>query len=198
MAHGQILRQKKVLNIKLDKVFDVDNYGKLAWKNKDLIQSVYLKDKYFKVILSKETGEAAKITGVKIIDRVSNKLIQQINMNCESRGFYSISTGDFNFDSYEDFSVLEASYAGTNTSSLYFIFNPKTNQFFDSHFKGVSLEFDEKSKTVSETNQCCAGTQSTTAQYQVIKNKLVLIDEHCYIWDEKKQDFSERPMKDCQ
>jgi hypothetical protein len=90
------------------------------------------------------------------------------------------------------------SYAGPNTSSLYFLYNTKTKKFFNSGFDGSSLEFDAKEKRIYERNQCCAGTVHTSAVYKVVKNKMVLIEQHCFVWDEKKQDLVERKMKDCQ
>ncbi len=97
-----------------------------------------------------------------------------------------------------DFSVFESSYAGPNTSRLYFLYDPKSKSYFESGFTGVSLEFDSKTKRIFERNQCCAGTSVTTAEFKVVKNKMVLIKEHCFKWDEKKQELVERKIKDCQ
>lgn len=113
-------------------------------------------------------------------------------------GLENISIGDFNFDGILDFAVFETSYTGLNTSSLYFLYDPKSGKYIESGFTGVSLEFDNKAKRIYERNQCCAGSQVTTAEYKVVNNKMVLIKEHCYIWDETKQDMVERKLKECE
>lgn len=113
-------------------------------------------------------------------------------------GLYDIEIDDYNFDGKKDFSVFEASYAGSNTTRKYFLYDPQMNKFFDSKFAGVSLTFNQKTKQISELNQCCAGRQQTVSKYKVVNNKMVLVEQHCYIWSEKKQDFIERKLKDCQ
>mgnify|MGYP006915287135 FL=1 len=135
---------------------------------------------------------------MKIFEKKTDRLIQQIHMDCQLVGLDNISTDDYNFDGLPDFAVFESSYAGPNTSSLYFLYNPVTKKFFNSEFSGTSLEFDKDKKCVYEHNQCCAGTSHTTAVYKVVNNKMVLVEQHCYIWSEKKQDLVERKMKDCQ
>ncbi len=77
-------------------------------------------------------------------------------------GLENITVDDYNFDGIQDFSVFETSYAGPNTSSLYFLYDLKSKKFFKSDFNGVSLEFDMKKKEIFELNQCCAGRQRIT------------------------------------
>jgi hypothetical protein len=193
------ISSNKELKITLTKSFDIDYGDSLEWKNRELLQPTSLKNKYFKLIISKEKGRFyASVTGLKIFEKKTDKLIQQINLECQLWGLDNISIDDYNFDGIADFSVFEQSYAGPNTSSLYFLYNRQTNNFFESEFSGTSLEFDSKNKKVYERNQCCAGTSVTTAEYNVVKNKMVLIKEHCFKWDEKKQELVERKMKDCQ
>ncbi len=112
-------------------------------------------------------------------------------------GINSISIGDFNFDGNPDFSLFEQSYAGPNTTSLYFLYDPKTHKYFNSGWEGVSLDFDFVAKKVFERNSCCAGRTQTTATYKVVQNKLILIEEHCYTWDEKTEELVERKMDEC-
>jgi len=78
------------------------------------------------------------------------------------------------------------------------LFDPKTNQYFDSGFSGVSLDFDKKTKRITEDNQCCAGRQRTKSIYKVVNNKMVLVEQHCYIWNDKKGGLVERKIKDCE
>ncbi|RKS95600.1 hypothetical protein BC952_1294 [Flavobacterium limicola] len=193
------ISSNKELKITLTKSFDIDHGDSLEWKNRELLQPTSLKNKYFKLIISKEKDIFyATVTGLKIFEKKTDKLIQQINLECQLWGLDNITIDDYNFDGIADFSVFEQSYAGPNTSSLYFLCDRQTNNFFESGFSGTSLEFDSKNKKVYERNQCCAGTSVTTAEYNVVKNKMVLIKEHCFKWDEKKQQLIERKMKDCQ
>jgi hypothetical protein len=71
-------------------------------------------------------------------------------------------------------------------------------QFVDSGFAGVSLEFDAQKQRLYERNSCCAGSSVTTAEYKVVRNKMVLVAQHCYRWDEKRQALLERPASACQ
>lgn len=181
----------KTLDIKLKKDFEVV-YGENAAKG-EFIQAESLPDRYFKVVVSGDRAVA-----VKVFAKKSDQLLQTIDLDCQQRGADGVSTGDFNFDGIQDFSIFESSYAGPNTSSLYYLYDPLKKQFFNSEFQGTSLEFDAKTKMISETNQCCAGTSIITAKYKVVKNKMVRVSERCFRWDEKKGTQVERPIKQCQ
>ncbi len=187
------------LDITLKKDFEIDTGEGIEYTGREIIQSDSLPDKYFTVVVSKTKDDYyGRAAAVKIFEKKTDRLIQQIDFEGNQRGAESVSIGDYNFDGIQDFSVFESSYAGANTSSLYFLYNPKTKKFFNSGFEGTSLEFDEKKKQIFETNQCCAGSITTTATYRVVKNKMIRIEEHCYIWDEKKGDRVEKKMKACQ
>lgn len=194
------LNSNKRLKISLTKkTFGIDYGENVEWTAREIIQSASLKNKYFKLVISKTKGNFyANVSGVKIFEKKTDKLIQQIDLECQFLGLNNVSVGDYNFDGIDDFSVFGQSYAGPNTSSLYFLYNPKTNKYFDSGFSGTSLEFDSKTKRIYERNQCCAGSSVTTAEYKVINNKMVLVKERCFKWDEKKQELVERKIKDCQ
>ncbi len=193
------LNSNKQFKINLTKTFNIDYGESIEWTTREIIQPVSLKDKYFKLVISKANDDFyANVTGVKIFEKKTDKLIQQIDLECQLWGLNNISIGDYNFDNIDDFSVFEQSYAGPNTSRLYFLCNPKTNKYFESGFSGTSLEFNDTKKRIYERNQCCAGTSVTTAEYKVINNKMVLVKERCFKWDEKKQELVERKIKDCQ
>ena len=193
------LQTKQELSIKLDKEFELESGDSIEWEDREIIQRVSLKNYYFKLIVSKTTDYFYPVvSGIKILQKRTDSLIQFIKIDCQLSGLGNLEIDDYNFDGINDFSIFESSYAGPNTSRKYFLYNPKTRKFFDSKFEGVSLEFDQKTKRISEHNQCCAGRQHTTAEYKVVNNKMVLVEQHCYIWSEKKQDLVERKMKDCQ
>lgn len=184
------LRSDKQFKITLTKTFDIDYGENIEWANREIIQSESLKDQYFKLIISKEKDDFyAKVTGVKIMEKKTDKLIQQINFDCQLWGLDNVSVGDYNFDGIKDFSVFEQSYAGPNTSSLYFLYNPKTRKYFNSGFSGTSLSFDKDKKRIYEHNQCCAGNSHMNAEYKVVKNKMVLVKKVCLEYDEKLEDF---------
>ncbi len=164
-----------------------------------LLQVASLKDSYFKIKLAGQSGEAAgRVVAVQLLAKKTNRLVQQLAVDCQSQGISSVEVGDYNFDGLPDFSIFESSYAGSNTSSLYFLYDPAKRQFVDSGFTGTSLEFDAKKQRVYERNSCCAGTSVTAAEYKVVRNKLVVVAQHCYRWDEKKQALVERKLSACQ
>ena len=182
----------KTLDIKLKKDFET-NYGSDADAEGEFIQGDALSDRYFKVAVKGERAVA-----VKVFEKKTDRLLQTIDVDTQQRGADGVSVGDFNFDGVQDFSIFESSYAGPNTSSLYYLYDPAKKQFFNSGWEGVSFEFDEKKKLVSSTNSCCAGTSVTTATYRVVKNKLVLVSESCMQYDKKKGELVKRPIKACQ
>lgn len=189
----------KQLNITLGKEFDIEDAQLVEWENRELLQSVALKDDYFKLLVSKTKEDEPRVSGIKIFQKKTDSLIQVIETDCElMSGLNNTEIHDYNFDGFKDFSIFESGYAGPNTSRLYFLYNTKTRKFFDSKFEGTSLEFNAKTKTIREHNQCCAGSQQTTAVYKIVNNKMVLIEQHCFTWDEHKQELVERPWKDCQ
>jgi hypothetical protein len=164
----------------------------------ELLQEAALKDSYFKLVLDGQPGEASRVVAVKILAKKTNQLVQQLAVDCQLQGIHSVEVGDYNFDGLPDFSIFESSYAGPNTSSLYFLYDPAKRRFVNSGFEGTSLEFDAKKRRVYEHNSCCAGSSVVTVEYKVVRNKLVELARHCYRWDEKKQALVARPASACQ
>ena len=164
----------------------------------ELLQVAALKDSYFKLVLAGQPGEASGVVAVKIFAKKTNRLVQQLAVDGQAQGIYSVEVGDYNFDGQPDFSVFESSYAGPNTSRLYFLYDPARRRFVNSGFAGTSLEFDARKRRVYEHNSCCAGSSVVTVEYKVVRNKLVELTRHCLRWDEKKQALVERPAAACQ
>lgn len=170
-----------------------------ATDSRELLQLAALKDSYFKLVLAGPPGGAdSRVVAIKLLAKKTNRLVQQLAVDCQSHGVYSVEVGDYNFDGQPDFSIFESSYAGPNTSSLYFLYDPAKRQFVNSGYAGVSLEFDQQKKRIYERNSCCAGSSVTTAEYKVVRNKMVLLAQHCYRWNEKKQRLVEQPASACQ
>lgn len=178
-------------NLKTKKELQI-NLTKISENSDGIIQVTSIDDKYFRVFTDYES-----INEIRIYQKKTDKLIQKFQVECRFSGINSIDIGDFNFDGLPDFSIFESSYAGPNTSSLYFLYNPKTKKFFESGFVGTSLEFDKKRKIITETNQCCAGSSIINADYKVVKNKMILIKERCFKWNEKKQALVEQKPSKC-
>jgi len=166
--------------------------------NPRLLQMAALKDSYFKLVLAGPADGAGRVVAVQLLAKKTNRLVQQLAVDCQSQGIHSVQVGDYNFDGRPDFSIFESSYAGPNTSSRYYLYDPAKRQFVNSGYEGTSLEFDEKARRVYERNSCCAGTRVTSAEYKVVRNRLVLVAHHCLRWDEQKQELVERPYSACQ
>ncbi len=166
----------------------------------ELLQMESLKNGYFQAVLAGEpgSGEGSRVVAVRLLAKKTNRLVQQFAVDCQSQGVYSVALGDFNFDGYPDFSVFESSYAGPNTSSLYYLYNPATQRYAPSGYEGTSLEFDARKRRVYERNSCCAGSSVTTVEYKVVRNRLVALARHCYRWDDKKEELVERKLSACQ
>ena len=193
------LKDDRQLPIRLTKNFDMDYGNDIEWTGREIIQPVSLRNHYFKLVVSKEEGSfSARVTGVKILEKKTDKLLQELDVSCRLLGLDNISIDDYNFDGVEDFSVFEQSYAGPNTSSLYFLYDPETRRYFDSGFSGISLEFDPETKTIFERNQSGGGSTVTTAEYKVINNKMVLVKQSCFKWDLEREELVERPLEECQ
>jgi|TARA_B110000259_G_scaffold187455_1_gene241736 hypothetical protein len=174
----------KQFKITLTKTFDFDSYDNSSFKQRELLQSASTKNHYFKLFLSKTTSKETRVTGINIYQKRTDNLIQYLKLDCQYMGLSNISIGDFNFDGLIDFSVFESSYAGSNTSSLYILRNVNSPTYFISEFSGVSLEFDDFTKTILENNQCCGGRSHIKKSYKIIDNKMVLIEQHCFEYDE--------------
>ena len=177
------LKTKKELKITLTKN---------AENSSGILQINSINDKYFRVF-----NNARDTNEIRIYQKKTDKLIQKFQVECRFSGANSIDVDDYNFDGLPDFSIFESSYAGPNTSSLYFLYNPKTKKYFESGFTGVSLEFDSKTKRINETNSCCAGSSVVISEYKLVKNKMILTKEKCLKWSEEKQELIERKAVNC-
>lgn len=188
------LLTQKTLEVQLNKLHEFDYYDKTEFEQLELMQPASTKEHYFRLLVSKTKGESMFITGVRIYKKKTDKLLQELDLECQFWGLNSISVGDFNFDGVDDFSVFESSYAGPNTSSVYILRNPKTDNYFISEITGISLEFDSEAKLIYEHNQCCAGRSHMSAIYKLVDNKMELIEQTCLEYDDEKEEFIE---KDC-
>jgi len=192
------LKTGKEFEITLTKEFEFRDGNDTEWKNQEILQTGSFKNYYFKLVTTKRKDDYyPRVSGIRIYTKKTDALYQELNFEGEFRGLNSIQIGDYNFDGIEDFSVFEASYAGPNTTSIYYLFDPKTKKYFESEIAGVSLEFDAKTKTITEHNQCCAGSQHLVIKYKLKNNKMVLTEEKCFKWDEKKQDLVEQKIENC-
>ncbi|MDR1976135.1 MAG: hypothetical protein LBQ18_04020 [Campylobacteraceae bacterium] len=121
---------------------------------------------------------------VHIIQKPSNKIVQTIEGNLSGDAAYCegncIAIEDYNFDGFEDFSLLKE-YGRTYSASLYFLYDPKKKEFFLSEIDGENLLFDQKTKTI--TSFFDGRDVLSRSTYKLENNKLKLIKESCYIED---------------
>ena len=183
------------LPVTLTRVWEDDGASEAS---RELLQVASLPNTYFRIVLTGSPAYLDQVEAVRLFDKKTNRLVQRVPVSCASQGLHSVSVGDFNFDGHPDFSVFESSYAGPNTSSLYFLFDPVTKRYVESGFTGTSLEFDGSTKRVYETNSCCAGSSVQHFTYKIVRNQMVLVAQHCLKWDEKKQALVERKPSECQ
>ena len=193
---GRWISQDKLIifDIKLTKLHEFDSYDRTAFEKLELMQPESTKDNYFKLLISKKEGEDIRVVGVRVYEKQTDRLIQELELDCQFWGLNNISVGDYNFDGVDGFSVFESSYAGPNTSSIYLLKDTKSDMYFISEISGISLEFDSGEKLIYEHNQCCAGRSHMNATYKLVDNKMVLIEQRCLEYDDEKEDFIE---KDC-
>lgn len=193
------VKSSKTYKVELTKVFEVPIDKNLLFKETEIMQPASLENAYFKLLVSKQKGVSVpKVNGVSIYSKETGTVLQKIKVDCEYFGLKSVSTGDFNFDGNTDFSILKQHHAGPNTTSVYFLYDPKTKSYVDSGFTGVSLTFDSKTKRVTETNQSKAGESKTVIEYEIVNNKMVLLSSRCFLFDKQSETYYERPLKECQ
>lgn len=164
----------------------------------EILQTESTAEHYFKIVIDKKEDDYyPRIYGVRIFDINTNDLLQELELDCQFWNKSSVEVFDYNFDGIDDFSVFEASYAGPNTSRVHILSDPKSASYFISNITGVSLQFDSASKTISEYNQCCAGSSVWTAVYKLENNEMVMIEEHCYKRNEDTDEMEEKPVSEC-
>jgi hypothetical protein len=72
----------------LTKSFDIDYGDSIEWQNKELLQPVSLKDKYFKLIISKEKESFfASVTGIKIFEKKDRQADSNNKFGMPTLGF---------------------------------------------------------------------------------------------------------------
>jgi len=183
----------KRITINLRKEISFKYYDDQAFENLELLQPESTEEHYFKLIVSQELKNTARVTGLKVYNKVNGALEQEIPLNSDYSVINRLNFGDFNFDGVIDVSIFEASYTGTNSSHIYILRDPKNNEYFVSNYEGVSLEFDYKNKIIYERNSCCMGNEYSIAKYKVENNEMVLISEECFKYNPEKEGFT--PLK---
>jgi len=181
----------KSMKIRLNKLHEFNSYDQTVFNNLEILQPESTNEHYFKLLISKDLDEAIEVKGVRIYEKNTDRLIQDLELDCQFWGLDNISVFDYNFDGMEDFSVFERSYAGPNTSRLYILRDPNSEKYLISEISGTSLEFDIEKKLIYEHNQCCAGSSHMNATYKLNDNKMVLIERRCVEFDNVTEDFVE-------
>ena len=175
----------------------IDRYRPHSGPPVEVLQGASTPEHYFTVrFAAPADGGRPRAVAVSVHRKRTDALLQTFDVDTDPRGFDGVQVGDFNFDGVPDFSLFEASYAGPNTSSLYFLRDPATGTYAQSRIEGTSLEFDAASKLVHEHNQCCMGTSHIKATHRVVGDGLELVSKQCLRMDEVAEDLVEVPCED--
>ncbi|WP_223847065.1 XAC2610-related protein [Hymenobacter montanus] len=187
------------LPLKLNQRFIMESGESVSWEKRELMQASSLPTIYFRLVTTKSAADTyPRVRGVKLLDKKTDRLLQEFSVNCQLLGLNNVDVDDYNFDGLADFSVYEAGSAGPNTTSLYFLYNPTTKRYAKSSFSGTSLEFDHKKKHIYERSSSAAGSYVTTATYEVVRNRMVLVAKHCYVLDPERHKLVERKLSACE
>lgn len=192
------VRTGKRFEIRLTKDIQLDAADGAAYTDYGIIQDAELDSAYFRLLISRKAGEGPGVTGLRVHRKGDDKMLQEMRFEAVFLGLGGVMTGDYNFDGHEEFSVFEEGFSGPNTSSIYFLYDPKSRKYFLSGIRGISLEFDQKRKRIVEVNQCCAGSQVQHMEYKLVGNKMVRTATRCFKWNHQKDRLEERPAKECE
>ncbi|SCC24674.1 hypothetical protein [Gilliamella intestini] len=151
--------------ISLHKTFEYKKYDERSlreaeFNNIDYLQQDNTKDFYFKVIVSKQKNEEAKIVGIKIYSRHDGRLIQTITgiKGCEFNSYASIMNhekSDYNFDGdNNDFFLVKDRYHGPNSTAEYYVYDKTQQQFVKLNLEGHAFRFDYEEKSATSYKNC--------------------------------------------
>lgn len=149
-----------------------------AWTYK-ITDEVELGNYILQLVTSKESADYMdEWILVQVLEKSTLQLVQNIEL--DGYGLADIfCIDDYNFDGFDDFSLLRDCGALGNSYSIYFLFDSNTNTFIDAETSGTNLDFDSESKTVTSCSRCCAGAAVTYQTYKWAGNRLILIEQQC-------------------
>ncbi|CAG9298149.1 XAC2610-related protein [Celerinatantimonas diazotrophica] len=142
-----------------------------------VIQSSSFKNRYIRVKCLQGGAQ------MMMIDKSSDQLSQQLMVESSAcQSMYNVVVGDYNFDGFADFSTSGQYFAGPNTTRNYYLYQPQKKQYrFNQALSMlVTLSFNQQSKIVTSTNQCCAGRSISVDHYRWQANELKQVDGVCY------------------
>lgn len=188
-------------NIRLEKI--KGNTGTF-----EVIQSENMDNVYFKTMISKRNDILnpndenfwLDVMKVNVMEKNTDRLLQTMELEeCGYFGRDQVSIGDYNFDGLPDFSVFQQvpPTGPMDTYRIYFLFDPVKKQYYNSGFSGGQLDFDDDQKIITKREQI-DNEKMMTSIYNVVNNQMVLVEEHCFVWDDNKGDFIERDIKFCE
>ena len=176
--------KRKKRQVSLTKFAYITDYEETSFDSLEIMQNESTDKHYFKLL----TTEYLEIIAVRVYEKRTDKLIQDIPVKCQYIGYNNLSVGDFNLD----FSVFKESFAGSNTSTIYFIRDANTTLYTESEFiGGNNLDFDYENKRIYEHTSCCAGNERYIHTYKIENDKMILIKETCLKFNREKQDYDE-------
>ncbi|MFN3195764.1 MAG: XAC2610-related protein [Chlorobiota bacterium] len=169
---------KRTLKVSLEKVYKFEGYDDSSFEEIEFIQRETTDNHYFKLLLTKEERKSIEVVGVRIYEKRTDKLVQEMEFYGDFFSLNNLYVNDFNFDGILDFSILQDIYGSGNTWSIYFLYDTIINKFIQSEIEGTSLEFDNENQLVYGHNQSL--TEYTSTTYKVVNNKLELVDIKCF------------------
>ena len=165
------------------------------WQDKITDEAV-LENYILQLVTSREKLGDNQWICVQVLDKRTRQLVQEMKLGYSGRGD-SFEIGDYNFDGYKDFSLLEGCGTLDNFYSAYFLFDPETKTFFNSGFDGTNLEFDSSSKTITSSSRCCAGASAMYQTFKLVDNRMILIEQRCLDLVESMEEELEFKEVDC-
>jgi len=117
------LNNRDKLNVVLNKKFMFNTFDKTEFDTLELMQEKSTKDDYFTLLIQKSTGDIASFYGVRIYDKKTKKLNQQIELkeSYDKIQFSIVEVNDYNYDGIDDFAVKFYDYKGNDPWGYCFI-----------------------------------------------------------------------------
>ncbi len=121
-----------------------------------------------------------KVIAIAVKDAATGALLQMLDIKEPLQYRDEIDGSPFvdaNFDGHEDIILFAESYAGPNTRSDVWLYNPKINRF--EYHKALSemtnVEVRAEEKTIMSSNSCCFGREYSVDTYTWDKGSLYAV-----------------------
>ncbi|HEX8545353.1 MAG TPA: hypothetical protein VF691_00250 [Cytophagaceae bacterium] len=183
----------KDLTLTLSQTFHTIEPENSDWAEREFLQSTSAKDVYFKIAYKKpQQGKLARASKIKVLEKVTDKILHEFQIDCKLLRMSNISVEDYNFDGLEDFSCFKE-----EDQNIYFLRDPKTLKYYRSTFLETYLRFDQKKKTIEEVKTLCKDKLDVHFVYKLVNNEMVLIKKFTTSYDPKTDRWVETSFGGC-